>query len=412
MSTPNARRAALLAAAALTALSSCATRAIEAAKARKIVASMSADDKAGQLIMLSLPGSGALSAESRGIVMACKPGAVILFGFNVKGGPAAVRSYTSSIQDAASSLAAPVLVAVDHEGGLVQRLASDGFTRLPSPEEAGAILDPRGLEELGALSARELAAVGVRMNLAPVAEHATEESRAFLGSRAYSADADRAGLLAAAFAKGTESAGVCAVYKHFPGNSSADPHVGLPVLRGTAEEIERGLLKPFRGSLSGYRPGAVMLSHAQVPALDPRLPSSLSPGAVRLLRKGLRYKGVILTDDLEMGALRDFGGPGEAAVLAIEAGADMLMLSTSASALRVKEAVLGALASGRLAPGALDAPCERIIRLKLALGLEAEADPAERAASLAAFRAAAEATAKFVRDARSAADTEGGKAAR
>jgi beta-N-acetylhexosaminidase len=373
---------------------------------------MDAETKAGQLIMLSLPGSRELPPEGRAIIESCRPGAVLLFGFNAKGGPEALREYTSDIQDAASGFAVPILIAVDHEGGLVQRLASDGFTPLPSPQESGRILDPEGVERMASLSAGELAAVGVRMNLAPIAEAALDGNRAFLGSRSYSSDVNLAARLAASFARGMEHSGVGTVYKHFPGNSAADPHIGLPVLQGSAEDVEREYVRPFRRALRAFRPMAVMLSHAEAPAIDPeRRPSSLSPSVVRLLRDDLRFRGVIITDDLEMGALRGICSVPESAVMAGEAGADMLMFSTPRSALRAKSAILAALASGRLPANALDERCERIIRMKLALRLGTEADPYERSMAFRGFAAAAAETAKFVRTARSASDTEGGKAA-
>jgi beta-N-acetylhexosaminidase len=394
------------------ALASCSRPAFVDARARRIVRSMDLGSKAGQLIMLSLPGSRNLPPEGRAIIESCRPGAVLLFGFNAKGGPEALREYTSGIQDAASGFVVPILVAVDHEGGLVQRLVSDGFTPLPSPQESGRMLDPEGVEIMASLSARELAAVGVRMNLAPIAEASLDGNRAFLGSRSYSSDVNLAARLAASFSRGMEHSGVGTVYKHFPGNSAADPHVGLPVLQGSAEDIERELVRPFRRALRAYKPMAVMLSHAKAPAIDPERPSSLSPAIVKLLREDLRFRGVIITDDLEMGALRGFCGIPESAVMAVEAGADMLMFSTPRSALRAKSAILAALASGRLPEGALDDHCERIVRMKLALRIGAEADPYERSMAFRGFAAAAAETAKFVRTARSASDTEGGKAAR
>ncbi len=393
-------------------LSSCGRAAIADFRAPAVLRSMDMEARVGQLIMLSLPGDGVLPRAAIKILEECRPGAVLLFGYNARGGPEALREYTAGIQDACHGEPLPVWVAIDHEGGQVQRLVSDGFTRLPSPAEAGRIMDARGIERMAGLSARELRAVGVRLNLAPLAEAVFDGNRAFLGTRAFSDQTNLAAHLAAAFARGMEGSGVGAVYKHFPGNSSADPHLGLPVIQGEAREIDRQLILPFRRALMAYRPCAVMLSHAMVPALDPDRPASLSPAVVKLLREDLRFRGLILTDDLEMGAIRGARSAEESALMALMAGVDMLMFSAPATALRVKQAILAALASGRLDPVRVDEACLRILRAKLAIGIQGEADPRIRAEEFAAFSKAAAKTAKFIRLARGRADTEEGKAAK
>jgi beta-N-acetylhexosaminidase len=149
-----------------------------------------------------------------------------------------------------------------------------------------------------------------------------------------------------------------------------------------------------------------------IPALDPDRPASLSPAVVKLLREDLRFRGLILTDDLEMGAIRGARPAEESALMALEAGVDILMFSAPATALRVKQAIQAALSSGRLEAARVDEACLRILRAKLALGIQGEADPRIRAEEFAAFGEAAAKTAKFIRLARGRADTEEGKAAK
>jgi beta-N-acetylhexosaminidase len=376
-----------------------------------MVDAMSVDEKIGQLFIVSIPGTGTLPPEARTAVARLQPGAVILFGFNARGGPGELRAFTSQVQEAASGMTAPILIAVDHEGGGVQRLVSGGFTRLPAPADLGRYAVAQDLERLGFLAAGELSAVGVRLNLAPVVERSNPQNAVFLGTRSYSSEPEPAAKLPAAFARGMERAGVGAVYKHFPGNSSADPHKGLTVLDSAGAELNAAYVQDFRLALRAYRPAAVMLSHVMVPALDDGLPASLSPAVVGILRKGLRYEGIIMTDDLEMGALRQRWPVAESSVLAILAGADMLMLSVPSSFAPAKAAVKAALESGRLAPGRLEESCLRIVKAKLSLGLLSEADPTERQKTFSRFAPAASETAKFVRGLAAKADIDGGKPA-
>lgn len=344
--------------------------------ARAIAASMSDEELAGQVMIIGVEGSGELSNGSRSILRLVRPGAVILFGFNVSEDPRSVASLSADIRTAVG-VPSP-FVAIDHEGGGVFRFKG-GLTRLPSAAAMGRA-GTSAATAAGAAAGSELRALGVTMNAAPVVEALTEANRAFLVDRAWSADPAASGILAAAFIEACQSSGAAAVAKHFPGNAAADPHRGLPVLAVPRAELEGAYLAPFRRAI-GAGVAAIMLSHALVPAIDPDLPVSLSPRAIALLKDELGFRGIVLTDDLQMAALSGRGGVGEAAIAALSAGADMVMVSGGRTARDARAEVLAALADGRLARSRLEDAAARVIAQKLRFGLDAETE-AERASRL------------------------------
>jgi beta-N-acetylhexosaminidase len=209
------------------------------------------------------------------------------------------------------------------------------------------------------------------MNLAPVVEALSDANRAFLVDRAWSADAETAGMLSGAFIQSCQAAGTAAVAKHFPGNAAADPHVGLPMISASIAELDGRFYGPFR---EAERRGvsSIMLSHAMVPALDANNPVSLSPASIAALKDGLGFGGIVMTDDLVMAALSKEGGAAAAAVSAMAAGADMLMISGGRAVRQARAALLSALESGSLPRSRLEDAAFRIARQKLRFGLDAQ----------------------------------------
>jgi|GEM_PF-2880424 len=281
------------------------------ARARIVAAAMSDEELVGQAMIIGVDGVGELSNGSRAILSLVRPGAVILFGFNVAEDPRSVASLAADIRSAAGvpaladGAALPPFVAIDHEGGAVFRFKG-GLTRLPPARTMGRA-GAAAAAAAGAAAGSELRAVGVTMNAAPVVEALTQANRAFLADRAWSDDPATSGRLAAAFIEACQSSGAAAVAKHFPGNAAADPHRGLPVLDVSRAALEGAFLAPFRRAVDAGV-SAIMLSHALVPAIDPGLPVSLSPLAIALLKDELGFRGIVLTDDLQMAALSGRGG--------------------------------------------------------------------------------------------------------
>ncbi len=252
-------------------------------------------------------------------------GGVILFGRNAPDA-GAVRRATAALRQglADADPASPALVLVDQEGGRVERIRR-GVPRLP-PARQLAREGPSGVEARVGAQARALKALGIDVNLAPVCDVIQEGESGVIGDRAFGSDPQEVARLAAAHVRGCLGAGVLACAKHFPGHGAArvDSHVALPrVERGLADLAARDLV-PFRAAVEAGVP-LVMAAHLVVPPVDTE-PASLSPfwlGPV--LRDRLGFRGAVISDDMEMGALHGLGDPAGVASRAVAAGCDLLI---------------------------------------------------------------------------------------
>lgn len=256
-------------------------------------------------------------------------GGVVLFSRNIET-PAQVRELCSEIRSAAGRGHPVPLIAVDQEGGRVERFKDPPFTRFP-PARACSLFCCRNesvAEGVGAAIAAELRAVGIDVNFAPVLDVASNPRNRVIGDRAFSEDAHTAASLGIAFAKGSLSRGILPVGKHFPGHgdTSADSHEELPVVRTGRQTLLRRELLPFRRAARAGIP-ALMTAHVLYPALDRALPATLSRKILHdLLRKRFRFGGAVISDALEMKAIADRYGIGEAALLAVTAGCDVVLV--------------------------------------------------------------------------------------
>jgi len=351
-------------------------------RASDIVSRMSLEEKAGQVLLVGVGGRGSAPPSSLSMIRDVGPGGIILFGFNIPDDPTALcpalrRFQTESL---ASGSGLPLLVAVDDEGGSVFRFKG-GITRPPSPLETAR----RGAAYaalLGTREALELGDLGINTVLGPVVEPLTDDDRLFLGDRSYGRDPAKVDAIASAYIRGLGEGGAIAAAKHFPADGPADPHLRLPRLSAPEPELEGLYLDRFAGAIAaGAR--VVMISHIVVEAVDPNRPATLSPAVIAILRRRLGFRGVALTDDLYMKALGM--SPEVSAPLALAAGDDLLMLSSSASALSVREAIVEAVRRGLLSEARLDEAARRVVALKLSSGLDtAVSEASGRCASFAA----------------------------
>ena len=298
---------------------------------------------AGPLLMVDLPGPE-LDGDTAEHLRRHGIRAVCLFGKNVQG-EAQLARLTADLR---AVLGPSALIAIDQEGGGVVRT-----TFLPYPPSAmalGAADDVDLAREVGAATARPLAALGVNWNFAPVLDLNTNSLNPVIGDRAFGADPVRAGDLALAWLAGSLQEGVAGCVKHFPGHGDTllDSHLALPKVDKPRAALETGEFAPFRRAAAAGVP-AVMTAHIVYPALD-RLPATLSKTILTsLLRGAWGYEGVIVTDSMGMQAIDAHWGRGEAAVLALAAGADMVMaLGRRSAQEETLQAVEAALASGRV----------------------------------------------------------------
>ncbi len=263
-----------------------------------------------------VPGPDALALIDRGVA------GVILFSENL-GSPAEIAELTCVLKRRA---ARPFLLSVDQEGGRVARLR-DGFTPLPPMRALGQANDPALAERFGRLLAEECRAVGFDLDFAPVADVDSNPGNPVIGDRSFGRSPEVCGMLGAALVRGLQGGGVAACAKHFPGHGDTvqDSHRTLPRLPHDLARLSRVELPPFAACV-GAGVAAIMTAHVVFSALDADLPATLSPRVLALLSTALGFSGVTISDDLEMAAIADRFPIGEAAVRAVAAGCDLLLV--------------------------------------------------------------------------------------
>jgi beta-N-acetylhexosaminidase len=277
----------------------------------------------GQLLMVGIPGPR-MDTVARELVRDLKVGGVILFARNIET-PEQVWELTRDLQrEALAATGRPLLLAVDQEGGRVQRLKTP-FTIIPAARDLGLTMTPEEVQALARRVAHELALVGLNVNLAPVLD-VPRSPACPQWDRAYSPEAEIAAGYAVAAIRGYLAGGVLPVAKHFPGlgDTVVDSHEVLP--RAQAADPQRAVdLLPFRRAIAAGVP-LVMTAHLAVPEWDER-PATLSPVALEVwLRQRLGFDGVIITDDLEMGGITSSLPAPQGAQAALAAGADLLLI--------------------------------------------------------------------------------------
>lgn len=357
------------------------------------------EEKIGQLMIVGFDGSE-IHPQLRTALEKYRVGGVVLFSPNVRS-PGQLAKLNNDIQALAAHTGLPGLfIAVDQEGGLVSRLTEEkGFTEFPGAMAISATSpDAKAVEtahRVGSMMATELRAVGINMNFAPDLDVSLTPRNGAVGCRSFGSDPSRVAALGAALIQGLQGQGVMAVAKHFPGQGSADAdsHYVMPRVARSKSQLEESELVPFRAAISGGVSG-LMAAHAVFPAVDEDagVPASLSQRTLTaLLRERLRFDGVIVSDSLEMAGLRRAGYTiPEAAALAINAGADLLLFGRDLGAQhQAYEYLLQQAKSGGIAESRIDDAVRRVLRAKKKFGVIA---PAPVDASVAAKICAADAT--------------------
>lgn len=347
------------------------------------VAAMSTEQKVSQLLVAGIEGTQ-LGQDAVQAVQDYQVGGVILFGRNVESAWQ-LAELTNGLKDLNGDYT-PLFLCVDQEGGRVDRMPPE-VERTPSAWSVGQTLDTEGVgAAYGALLAEECAAFGFNMDFAPSLDIWSNPDNTVIGDRAFGNDWEWTAFFGmSAVESMEEQGGVIPVVKHFPGHgdTSVDSHVALPVVDKSLEELWQSELVPFNmvlnqedyfGAQAGPSAPAVMVAHILLSQVDPDYPASLSHRVVTgLLRGEMGFDGVVCTDDLTMGAVSNTYGMGEAAVLAVEAGCDLLLVCHGADNLTAaRDALLEAADSGRLSPERLDESVKRILSLKAEYGLTNE----------------------------------------
>ncbi|MEV0153997.1 glycoside hydrolase family 3 protein [Micromonospora sp. NPDC050686] len=364
------------------------------ARATALAGRLSDEDLVGQVLMPYAYGSSAtkVSAGSAAgnramagvdtpaeMVARYRLGGVILVGFSADDptssnqattnvdNPKQVRELTTGLREAAGRLPAgdaPFLIGTDQEYGVVTRL-TNGVTPLPSALAAGAAGRPELTEAAWRAAGAELAAVGINLDFAPVADVLATRSTV-IGSRSFGADPQRAAPQVAGAVRGLQSAGVAASVKHFPGHglSPDDSHTELPVVPQSRAVLDRTAFPPFRAGIDAGAM-AVMSAHLDVTAVDPGTPATFSHKLLTdVLRGQLGFQGVVITDGMNMAPAKRWS-PGEAAVRALKAGNDLILMTPNLT--QAYDGLLAALRDGSLPRARLVDAVTRVLTMKFKL---------------------------------------------
>lgn len=323
---------------------------------------LSIEAKLGQLLMVGFEGTE-FSPEFRSFCQRYRPGGVILFARNFVNRQQ-LKQLCSDLQNWALTQSPPIplLIATDHEGGRIQRF-KEGFTILPPP---GYISTPEQAHWTGKIIGAELASVGINMNMAPLLDISSNPNNPIIGDRALSNDPQEVIQLALPFIEGMQEKGVIAVGKHFPGHGDTDldSHKDLPTVSANMETLHKRELLPFQTAITAKIP-ALMSAHVLYPAWDKTNPATLSPTILKkLLRQQMGFNGVIISDDLLMGALQ--GATIESVVCrAVQAGVDLLLIgANSDSQIKAAKALRAAYKRGSISTSRLDESLQRLFKLK------------------------------------------------
>jgi len=325
--------------------------------------------KIGQMIMVSVPGTR-LTGQKKAMLNAGWIGGVILFDQNIRNRKQ-IAGYVRLLQKNAPT---PLFVALDQEGGAVRRLKeSEGFQRLPSLAALGKTQNPSLAYRFGLLSGKQLRAVGANLNLAPVVDIDRGLSDSVISKyhRSLGSDPQLVSKMALQIVKGMRAEDIIATAKHFPTETEAvaNPHEGVAVADVPLDELEKLDLAPYRALIQSRVLDAVMLSHVVYKNVDPEFPASLSPEMIqKVLRGELGYKGLVISDDLRMDAIKQRFPLEESVVQAVNAGVDVLLVTDNYEK-RVMDSLVSAVVSGRVSLASIDAAYYRIMATKQKYGI-------------------------------------------
>lgn len=340
----------------------------------EMISEMSLEEKIGQLFIVStdsldMDSETKLSDKMKDNLGKYHPGGIIFFGYNMKD----KEQTTQFISDLQNASHVPLFIGVDEEGGSVQRVAGNKkmemFT-IPSMYEIGLTGDPKEAYQIGKTISTQISGLGFNLDFAPVADICDVNENTEIGDRSFGDDPDMVAEMVSQEVKGLQGNNVSATLKHFPGQGSVlkDTHKGYANLETTIDKLRDNELKPFE---KGIEAGAdfVMMSHISVePITQSEVPASLSKLMVTdILRSELGFDGIIITDAMNMKVITKFYEPGQAALTAIDAGVDMILMPDNLE--EAYSAVKEAFENGDISEKKLNASLQRILRVKIQRGV-------------------------------------------
>lgn len=340
---------------------------------------MTLEEKIGQLLMVHFNGEQ-VNDDAKFLVQEIKVGGIIYYNWaNGLSSPEQIQSLSTGLQKLteANQPSIPLLIATDQEGGIVCRL-KEGFTIFPGNRAIGETSNPILAEEAALAMGKELLAVGINMNLAPVVDINSNPRNPVIGLRSFGEGAQTVVAFGEKALNGYRQARVIATLKHFPGygDVSVDPHNDLPVVHKSKEELDQVDLLPFAKLATSAE--AIMTAHILVPALDPENCSTLSPKTLSYLRENIGFQGVVISDSLLMeGVIKKCHTVDEAAIQALNAGCDILILGgkilegqeaglelNPQQIQHIHRSLIEAVRTGRISKRRVDEAVNRILNLK------------------------------------------------
>jgi beta-N-acetylhexosaminidase len=342
-------------------------------KAQQLLAGMSLDEKLGQLIIVEYLGNNYSSSGLQYMIAQQEVGGFLYQAINRNFYPPdnVIGNVAAFSQQANRDARIPLLIGTDQEGGLVNRLYTfHGY--LPSAAEMAATGNPQYAFNQGAMAAKWMLQLGINADLAPVVDVHTVNPPV-LETRMFGSDPNTVVTYAGAYLEGLQQNSVIGCLKHFPGLGAitSDPHAGLPTVNRSLTELENIDLAPYRMLIAKDHPAMIMSTDVLMPAIDPNLPAELSPKAITgILRQQLGYNGVIITDGLYMGGIRERWPLAQAALLSIQAGDDLIEGPyTPGQVAAVLSTFKQAIQNGQLTIERINQSVERILVMKMEYGI-------------------------------------------
>lgn len=341
---------------------------------QELMSNMTLQEKIGQMMVVGFQ-TEEMDEHIKTMISTYHAGGVILFDRNMKT-PKQVATLTNSLQDLAQETKnqIPLMMGVDQEGGDIVRM-KDQVSPIPSQQELGQKNDKELVYRTADRNGKELAAMGFNVDFAPVLDLSDTDTRSF------GTDPEKAAEFGEAAVSGLNANGLTAALKHFPGNgrSNIDPHLETSSVKADKLDLENGDIYPFKKMVRNVDNNNffVMVTHIKYPAYDKENPASISPIIIQeLLRKQLGYNGLVVTDDLEMGAVSKYFTYEELGVRAVEAGADVLLVChTLDSQEKMYNGILQAVKKGKISEKRIDESVKRILTHKLTSDIQLHVDP-------------------------------------
>ncbi|WP_241230757.1 beta-N-acetylhexosaminidase [Paenibacillus sp. PAMC 26794] len=328
------------------------------------LSSLTLEEKIGQMILAGVQGT-TLDDQAKQMITNQKVGGIIFYANNVSTLEGTAK-FVKSIKEANQSNPVPIFMSVDQEGGKVSRMP-ETVESIPSSRKVGETKDSALAETMGELLARQVQLAGFNVDFAPVLDVNSNPKNPVIGDRSFGSSAELVSRMGIAEMKGLRSEDIIPVVKHFPGHgdTSVDSHLDLPVVNKTEKQLAELEWIPFQAAVK-EQVEAVMVAHILFPKLDPDHPASLSDVIIgEHLRGKFNYDGVVITDDLSMGAIAKNFKLDQAALATVKAGSDILLVAHSyESAKTIFDTLISAVKSGKITESRIDKSVYRILALK------------------------------------------------